>query len=150
MLVQKMIIQRKILVNKIDEKNPGEKGRSKIHLKNYSLHLIRVKSDWPGFYYLNFGWEQKKIWSTKCWVRQILVWMNFWSNRFLVKKFSIKNFLWSKCFLVELIIFRNFFLPSSAKTQLNWAELALILLSPTIQHPPNKIYFTANMYVTYM
>ena len=46
-------------------------------------------------------------------------------------------------------------LPSSAKLQLNWAELALIPLSPTIHptsnqptnHHPDKVYFSANMYI---
>ena len=45
-----------------------------------------------------------------------------------------------------------------AKHQRNWAELALIPLSPTIhptsnihpsiQHPPNKVFFAANMYLS--
>ena len=55
MFGRKMIIQnfgKKKWTKKIQEKKVGQKL---CHLKNYSLHLIRVKSDWPDFSYQNFG-----------------------------------------------------------------------------------------------
>ena len=56
MLGQKHVKSKKICFKKWKKKIQEKKvGQKLCHLKNYSLHLIRVKSDWPDFSYQNFG-----------------------------------------------------------------------------------------------